>query len=122
MVNNYNYGTKYSGKNIVNVNLTEVYNMVKELEKNGYKGKFGLGAIQWTGGRTKILLETYLGIAKNKASITSNEVLIAESHMICNEIKSGYNFVYKEWKSAIGGANNSVDAAKKAGEIVCLKY
>jgi hypothetical protein len=51
----YNYKEKYSNKIITEVSLTELGNMLKDLEnKNWTEGKFGLGIAQWTAERTSI--------------------------------------------------------------------
>ena len=68
MDENFNYRKNYSGKNISEVGIKEtiglqnkVYNTIYH-DKYGnadYKGKFGLGACQFTGSRTTQLLESY---------------------------------------------------------------
>ena len=45
----YGYRTKYSGKNICEVSMNELGNLLNQLRKYGWnKGKFGLGRVQWT--------------------------------------------------------------------------
>ena len=52
MDNVYNYATKYSGKSICDVSMKEVGKMMEELNNINWKGKFGLGCVQWTGDRS----------------------------------------------------------------------
>ncbi|MCQ2418007.1 MAG: phage tail tip lysozyme [Oscillospiraceae bacterium] len=122
MDENWNYRSKYSGQNIVNKNLSEVYTMVCSLEKDNYKGKFGLGCAQWTGERTKNLLKKYMEIAGGSSSITMEQVTKAEGLFMVQEIKTDFKNVYSNWKTNNADNLNTRTAAGNAGRIVCTQY
>ncbi|QNU67820.1 LysM peptidoglycan-binding domain-containing protein [Ruminiclostridium herbifermentans] len=121
MDKNYDYRNVFSGKNISEVGIKKTYELLKELEKDGYKGKFGLGSIQWTGGRTMGLIECYIEICGENGYPTKEQCLKAEGLMVVKELEGRYSDVYKDWKSQYGNINGA-DAAYGAGSIVCSKY
>lgn len=118
---NFNYREEFSGKHISQVGIKKTYEVLKKLEKINYKGKFGLGACQWTGARTMTLIKCYIEVCGKDAFPTAKECLLAENAMVVKEIDGSYNYVYKDWKSQYGKSNGA-DAAYGAGSIVCKKY
>ena len=123
MDQNYNYRSKYSGKIITEVSLTELQNLMTKLASlNWEKGKFGLGCIQWTGGRTKALVDLYVSYANGKDRITLEQATKAEAKMIVNELKGSYKKIYNEWKDKNSSDLNSQKSAYDAASILCIKY
>jgi|GEM_PF-5568287 len=123
MDNKYNYRSEYSGQNIMNKNLSDVYNILVQLEADNWKkGKFGLGSVQWTGGRTKTLVETYMEVAGASDKITFDQMLKAEGLMISRELSGNYGYIYSDWLSANSGNLNSANAAYSSGYNLCTKY
>ena len=104
--------------------------MLKELSKlmellhsqNWKKGKFGLGCVQWTGERTRKLVQLYVSEAKGKDRINMNEATAAEGKMIINEFNGRYKKIYTEWKNTNLHKIETSKAAYEAGSIVCRKY
>ena len=121
MDKNFSYRSKYSGKNITSVSLNDLYQMLLKLQKGGWKGKFGLGCVQWTGGRTKTLVEQYRAIANGSDRITLSQASEGECRMILKELAGSYKWVYTGWKSA-GGSKTTADAAYNAASRFCLYY
>lgn len=124
MQNYYGYKSNYSGKYIYNVNLNNVYNMLKQLNEtsggtwriNGSRVGFGLGSIQWTFGRTYELVKIYREVNGQKSTITKTEATKAEGLMISRELNSSnYNYIYNNWKKSQSSAYN---AAYK----ICVSY
>lgn len=122
MDNLYNYGTKYSGKCITDVSLSELSKMMEKLKSKNYKeGKFSLGCIQWLGGRTYNLVQLYLQECGNKNKITLDQAISAEGKMIINELKGSYKSIYEDWKNQ-NSNKNTANAAYNAGSILVKKY
>lgn len=118
----HNYRSKYSGKCITDVSLNAVYKLLKELKGESWKkGKFGLGCVQWTGGRTYTLVETYRSECGNCDKISLDKATSAEGKMIIKEFKGDYARVYNSWKSQ-NSSKNTANAAYSAGYIVCKNY
>lgn len=124
MDENYDFRDKFSGENISQVGIAETYRVLKELKKGGYKGKFGLGSVQWTGGRTMELIKCYIELYGEDYYPTIEESLIAENMMIVKELNGEYynKRVYQKWKSEYSKNRDSTDAAYGAGIIVCKNY
>lgn len=130
---NFNYRNEFSNKNIMNVGIKKTYDLLKKCEKVNYKGKFGLGAIQWTGGRAMALIKCYIkvcGLTLDKDGDLATEYYPteaqcrqAENMMIINELNGKYYHkrVYNKWVSQYSD-KDSVEAAKGAGIIVCKYY
>ena len=98
----YDYNKKYSAKNIINVNLKEINNLLEKLkEKKWTEGKFGLGCVQWTGERTYNLVKLYLKQNGGKEKIDMNQVILAENKMILNELQGEFKYIYNNWKKKI---------------------
>lgn len=124
MDNNYSYKTKYSGKLIYKgIDLDELYNLMCTLQsKNWKEGKFGLGCVQWTGGRTMKLVKIYREVAKGSSTINKKQTLRAEALMISRELKSSsYKGIYNSWKKNSSDVN-SAEAAYLAGYKICYSY
>ena len=124
MQNHYSYKSNYSGKYIYNVNLNNVYNMLKQLHEssggtwriNGSRVGFGLGSIQWTFGRTYELVKIYREVNGQKSTITKADATKAEGLMISRELNSSdYNYIYNSWK-------NSQSSAYNAAYKICISY
>ena len=117
----HDYRKKYSGKKITDVSLNELKKLMDILKsQNWKKGKFGLGCIQWTGGRTYELFKLYLNEAKGKDKITINEATSAEGKLIIKELSGDYKYVFNEWNR--NKNKNGEKAAYDAGDILCRKY
>ena len=114
------YLNNYSSKYAWQINLTGLEATLAKLEAGGWVGKFGLGVTQWTGPRTKGLVEVYRKHAGSGSTITKAQVVAAENEMILKELKTTYAFVYNNWKSA--GRLTGASAAGSAAEIFCRKY
>ena len=95
--------------------------MLNELETTGWQGKFGLGVAQWTGSRTKTLVQFYRKEAGTSNFITSEQVRKAEALMMSSELSGNYKSVYLNWKADIVNVNAET-AANKAGYTVCMNY
>jgi hypothetical protein len=111
------------------VGIKKTYDLLRQLQKSKYKGKFGLGACQWTGERTMKLIMCYIeecgleldanGNLKSEFYPTAEQCRRAENNMIVKELDGDYNFVYKNWQSQYSNKDN---AAYYAGWIVCKQY
>ena len=119
----HNYRQKYSHKLITEVSLKELSKLMELLHsQNWKKGKFGLGCVQWTGERTRKLVQLYVSEAKGKDRINMNEATAAEGKMIINEFNGRYKKIYTEWKNTNLHKIETSKAAYEAGSIVCRKY
>lgn len=114
MDDNFSYRTKYSGKTISEVGVSSAVSLANDAKNSGYKGKFGLGMIQWTGNRTNNLMDYYRKMASSN-NPDKNECAKIEASFIVHELETDYKYVYDSWKS--GAAT-----AESAGDIVCRKY
>ena len=122
MDNLYSYRTKYSGKCVTDVSMSELSKLMEKLKaKNWKEGKFGLGCVQWTGGRTYSLVQLYLKECGNSNKITLEQATAAEGKMVIEEFSGSYKYIYTQWKSE-NSNTNSASAAYNAGHIVCRKY
>ena len=118
----YNYRSKYSGKIITEVSMHELSSLLEKLKSNGWKkGKFGLGCIQWTGGRTYNLFKIYQKECNNNNRITLAQATAAEGKMVISELSGDYKYIYNEWKNNNSNKNTGL-AAYNAGHILCMKY
>lgn len=88
--------------------------MQNKVVQSGYKGKFGLGMIQWTGERTTGLLQAYKKYCSSNYP-SEAEMAKVEVNYMADELKGDYASVYKNWK-------NGSKTAKSAGEIICKEY
>ena len=124
MDENYNYRTKYSYKRIYNsgMSLSAVKTMLDELYAAGWPGKFGLGSLQWTGGRTRTLVNFYIAEAGSSDTITSAQTETAEMRMIKYELEKSYSSIYTKWKTNYSSRYYSLDAAFNAGFNFCTKF
>jgi len=107
--NNYEYATKYSGKYIYeDISLLDLQNLLNTLAKGGWKGKFGIGCIQWTGVRSIPLINLYLEETGSKDKINFDQAASAEAKFIINELtySEEYNKIYKKWKDSHSDINN----------------
>lgn len=112
----YNYQKKYSGKNITQVSLSSLNDLLTQLSNDGWKnGKFGLGCCQWTGSRTKTLVSLYMKYSGGKDYITTAQAIKAESKMIVTELSGSYKSIYSSWSA-------SNKTAYSAGKLICTKY
>lgn len=116
------YKNRYYKKYAWQVNLNELESFVSSLAAEGWTGKFGLGLVQWTGGRTKTLLTYYRKKAGSASTLTQAQVIAAENEMILAELRGGYASVYTRWKNANAGKLTGPDAAASAASIFCLYY
>ena len=91
----YSYRTKYSGKCVTEVSMKQLSKLMEKLKNSNFKkGKFGLGCVQWTGGRTYTLVKLYLAECGNKDKITLEQATSAEGKMIIKEFSGNYKFIY----------------------------
>ena len=87
MDDKYEYRKKYSGKIITEVSMRDLKSLLKKLEKNEWtQGKFGLGCLQWKGGRTLTLFDIYKDECGNCQNITLKEARASEGRMIIKEL------------------------------------
>ncbi len=114
MDNNFNYRNEFSGKTISQVGIDKAIALQDKAEASGFKGKFGLGMIQWTGTRTSGLLDAYDKYCTSNYP-TVEECAKAEANYMVDELQGSYKYVYNNWK-------NGEKTAKSAGEIVCKQY
>ena len=118
----YGYRTKYSNKIITDVSIHELDSLLVKLKAaNWKKGKFGLGCVQWTGGRTYNLFQKYKSECGGRDKITLEEATAAEGKMVIGEFTSGYKYIYDEWKKN-NPNKNAPGAAYNSGHIICMKY
>lgn len=115
MDRNFSYRSKFSNKSITTVGISDTEKVLQKLEKSNYKGQFGLGCVQWTGSRTKSLIECYKKVCGNNNYPTKEQCMQAESMQIAKELKGGYKGVYTNWLKTKGGATS-------AARIVCEQY
>lgn len=117
------YRDNFSGKYAQNVDLTALEAFLDKLAEGKWEGKFGLGIVQWTGGRTRTLVKFYRKHAgEGSTAITAEQVMAAENEMILFDLTGAYASVYNAWKADNADALNCADAAKSAGALVCTKY
>ena len=116
------YLDNFSKKYATEVDLYELEALLDTLYAGGWQGKFGLGVVQWTGWRTKKLVEFYRRHAGDSSDITAAQVIAAENEMILYELNGSYRFVYNAWRDSCGDDLETPDAAREAGALVCLKY
>ncbi|SHH55223.1 hypothetical protein SAMN02744040_02326 [Tepidibacter thalassicus DSM 15285] len=93
--------------------------LIEDCKATNYKGKFGLGCVQWTGSRTKNLIDCYVDECGEEGYPTREQYYKAESTLISKEFNGNYKKIYEEWLSKHSGKNT---AAYEAGSMVCLKY
>lgn len=116
------YRDNFSGKYVQDIKLEDLEALVTSLAAGGWQGKFGLGLVQWTGGRTKTLVAMYRKHASADGSLTAAQVAAAENEMILYDFKGDYAKVYASWKETNAKNLKSEGAARSAGSIVCLRY
>ena len=122
MDNNYNYRNTYSGQSIYNgYSLSTVKSLLTELQNGGWQGKFGLGSVQWTGGRTLNLVNIYISYAGGNDTITYDQCVQAEMYMIINELNGSYRSVINNWRNS-NSNRNTLNAAYDAGWRICMYY
>ena len=118
----YDYRNKYSGRIVINVSLLELNKLLQKLKADNWqKGKFGLGCVQWTGGRTYNLVQTYNDECGNCDRITLDQATSAEGKMIIKELQGSHASTYNTWKND-NSNKNTASAAYSAGYWVCKKY
>lgn len=116
------YRDNFSGKYVQDIKLTDLEALVNALSADGWKGKFGLGIVQWTGARTRTLTAMYRKHADANGNLTKERVAAAENEMILYDFKGDYARVYTNWKSENAGKLTGAEAARSAGALVCTKY
>ena len=118
----YGYRTKYSGKIITQVSMKALGELLAKLKSDNWKkGKFGLGCVQWTGGRTYNLFKIYQQECGNKDKITLEQATSAEGKMVISELNGDYKYIYNQWKNE-NTNRNTATAAYNAGYILTMKY
>ena len=118
----YDYRTKYSSKVVTQVSMKALGTLLEKLKKDNWKkGKFGLGCVQWTGGRTYNLYKKYAEACGYQDKITLDQATKAEGNMVISELSGDYKYVYNQWNSE-NSNKNTASAAYNAGYIICKKY
>ena len=118
----YSYRSKYSGKIVTDVSMRDLNKLMEKLRADNWKkGKFGLGCIQWTGGRTYNLVQQYNKQCNNRDKITIDEATAAEANMVISELSGPYKYVYTKWENA-NPNKDTISAAYSAGSILCIHY
>lgn len=115
----FNYRNKFSGKNIKAVGVKATKELVDNCAAVNYQGKFGLGCVQWTGGRTMNLVNCYIDVCGLNAFPTSEQCDKAEGMLISKEFLGAYHAIYQDWLSSY---KTSSKAAYEAGSMVCIRY
>lgn len=112
---------EFSGKNITSKGLRATKTLIDACAKTNYTAKFGLGCVQWTGGRTMNLINCYLGLFNIDADIDLEDCYLAEGTFIAEELSNNPDFtsIYPNWYKNYSNKDN---AAYEAGKIVCLQY
>lgn len=118
----FNYRDQFSGKNISKVGIEATSVLAKQCTETKYKGKFGLGCVQWTAERCTVLVNRYAKSCGEKAFPTHEECATVESNYIVKELKGDYAGVYKKWKKNNNGGEDTKESANSAGRIVCKDY
>lgn len=120
----YDYRQKYSGKLVYNgVSLSELSALMDKLAADNYtRGKFGLGSVQWTGARTKALVDLYVAEAGESDTINYDQTAAAEMKMIKNDLSGAYKSVHTNWKNNNSSNLYTDDAAYNAGYRFCVHY
>ncbi len=89
----HNYGTYVSGRNLYDVGT----NMLVQYRKDGNCSdelhKFGLGMVQWTGGRGEALIDKYLAEFGDNAFPTREECAKVEIDYMLEELRTTYHDV-----------------------------
>ena len=117
------YLNNYSGKYVQDVNLNDLEAFIEKLADGKWQGKFGLGVVQWTGARTKVLVSFYRSqVGAGASTITAAQVMAAENDMILYDFRGSYKGVYSAWHGENAAVLATEDAARSAGSVVCLKY
>lgn len=114
MDNHFNYRSKFSGKTITQVGVNEAIDLQKKVVSSGYKGKFGLGMIQWTGDRTTGLLQAYKKYCSSN-NPSESQLAKAEVNYMADELKGNFSYVYNNWRKGS-------KTAQSAGQIICKEY
>jgi len=115
MDEHFDYRNSYSGKSLTTVGIKKAVDLANKAKESGYKGKFGLGMIQWTEDRTNNLLDEYQDLSTtDKPSI--NECAEIEASFIVKELQTNSRFtgIYDQWKNDPTPYN--------AGFLICYKY
>ena len=115
------YMDNFSNRYVQDIDLTKLEAFIEALAAGNWEGKFGVGIVQWTGGRTKKLVQMYRKHAGSGSGITAAQVMAAENEMILYDLKGDYANVYSAWKSA-NSSRDTAAAARSAGALVCTKY
>lgn len=117
----YDYARNFSGNNITKVSLVYLSQLMSQLESDNWNyGKFGLGCVQWTGSRTKTLVDIYLQYSDDGYFINLDQATKAEGKMLSTELSGNYSYVYNSWKNQ--HYTSKEQAAFEAGKVVCIKY
>lgn len=120
----YDYRQKYSNKLVYNgISLSELSALMDKLAADNYtRGKFGLGSVQWTGARTKALVDLYVAEAGESDTINYDQTATAEMKMIKNDLSGTYKSVHTNWKNNNSANLYTDDAAYNAGYRFCVYY
>lgn len=110
----------YSNKFVYNgFSLKSIDTMLRQYQSEGWNAKFGLGTIQWTGGRTINLLKYYHDAAGNADTITEAQCRTAEMKYTNSELLSDYYNTFSSWNTYYSKATN---AAYCAGVMITQQY
>jgi len=116
--------------------LLSVYGLLDTLNQQsngtwvigGSRVGFGLGAVQWTFGRTLKLVEEYIGHGTRDESgyvaVNYDQVMAAEMAMIYYELSNtkDYRAIYPKWEKDNRSRLASSAAANSAGVSLCNDY
>lgn len=110
----------FAGKNITEFKLSAVKEFDDKCVNSGYSAKYGLGCIQWTGGRATALLNHYIDLLGIDIKPSKENCYLAETDFMLSELESSnYNYIYNNWND---NYSNSSNAAFEAGRLLCLEY
>ena len=126
---NTDYENLLSGKNISEVGIEETQAFLDDLdalvqnmsEEDKDLAKFGLGCIQWTGDRTKELLDCYREVCQGNNYPTAEQCMQAEARMFINEFQKDSGKIYTDYNAQYV-EKESADKANDAGKYLCKNY
>lgn len=110
------YKNNYAMKNIQNLGIKKVQALQEKCAATNTG--FGLGACQWTFGRTQTLLDCYKEVCGDNDKPTLEQCIIAESLVVARELEGSEKYAYTYWVKN----RNDINDAYNAGRYVCKYY
>ena len=101
----YNYQNLFSNRSICEVGLEKTIVLIGKID--GVNEQFGLGCVQWTGSRTKTLVEYYQAECGDDMILSRDECATAEGKLLIDELAGSHASAYTEWKANIVGLDSN---------------